>query len=122
LHEGEFCEDLPVLDLKGSTVSAAARPESSVPWNAKAAVTNTEHIPLNPFRNDPGSCQNVVPYLIPLGDPPASMTIPRIINPMTAATLIPENRNSASPYPRTPARLINTTATQKIVMNIALLI
>lgn len=107
------------LDHLGGTVSAAARPASSVPAKANAAVTKTAQIPLNPLLNDPGFCQYVVPYTIPLGEPPRSITMPMMMNPMTAMTLTTEKINSASPYPRTPAMLIHTIATQKMVMKIA---
>jgi len=44
-------------DLRGLAVSAAARPTSSVPPKAKAAVTKTLHSPLKPLWNAPGSFQ-----------------------------------------------------------------
>ena len=40
--------------FRGLAVSAAANPTSSVPENAKAAVTKTEQTPLKPFANGPG--------------------------------------------------------------------
>jgi hypothetical protein len=43
----------------GFSVSAAHNPTSSVPAKEKAAVTNTEHRPLNPLWKAPGS------YLVP---------------------------------------------------------
>lgn len=45
---GRIVEDLPFssdIDLKWKTVSAAARPASSVPANENAAVTKTAQIP-----------------------------------------------------------------------------
>jgi len=43
------------IDFRGFSASAAARPTSSVPPNAKAATTKTEQNPLKPFANAPGS-------------------------------------------------------------------
>ena len=48
-------------DLRGFWVSAAARPTSSVPVKAKAAVTNTAQSPLKPLLKAPGSCQKRPP-------------------------------------------------------------
>ncbi len=44
-------------DLRGLAVSAAAKPTSSVPAKAKAAVTKMLHRPLKPLLNAPGSRQ-----------------------------------------------------------------
>lgn len=44
-------------DFRGSAASAAAKPTSSVPAKANAAVTKTEQKPLKPFRKAPGWCQ-----------------------------------------------------------------
>jgi hypothetical protein len=44
-------------DLRGLAVSAAARPTSSVPAKAKAAVTKTLQTPLKPLLKAPGSDQ-----------------------------------------------------------------
>lgn len=55
------CLMAPGKALAGFSASAAARPTSSVPEKAKAAVTNTEQTPLNPFLNAPGSYQSLAP-------------------------------------------------------------
>jgi hypothetical protein len=51
------CFEALGIALRGFADSAAARPTSSVPPNAKAATTKTPAKPLNPLRNAPGSCQ-----------------------------------------------------------------
>jgi len=63
----------------GFSVSAAARPTSSVPLNANAAVTKTEQRPLKPLWNAPGWCQFLPPMYSPLGPPPQSRMIPRML-------------------------------------------
>jgi hypothetical protein len=47
------------------------------------------------------------------------MIIPRIINPMTATTLMMEKTNSASPYPLTPNKLIEMIKKRKSVTQAA---
>ena len=47
--------------LRGSGVSEAARPTSSVPAKENAAVTNTEQTPLKPLANAPGLLQLAPP-------------------------------------------------------------
>jgi hypothetical protein len=44
-------------ERRGLAVSAAARPTSSVPVKAKAAVTKTAQRPLKPLLKAPGLCQ-----------------------------------------------------------------
>jgi len=41
------------------------------------------------------------------------------INPTIATTLTSANQNSASPYPRTPKRLMDTITTRKMVTQAA---
>lgn len=48
-------------DLRGLTASAAARPTSSVPVKASAAVTKTVQRPLKPLLKAPGLDQNLPP-------------------------------------------------------------
>ncbi len=48
-------------DFRGLTASAAARPTSSVPVKAKAAVTKTVQKPLKPLLKAPGLYQNLQP-------------------------------------------------------------
>jgi len=55
------CLIAPGRALMGFSASADARPTSSVPEKAKAAVTKTVHTPLKPFRNAPGSYHNLAP-------------------------------------------------------------
>ena len=81
----------------GLTDSAAAKPTNSVPEKANAAVTNTEHKPLNPWLKAPGLCQYLPPIYPPFGPPPQTKTIPKIMKPITAITLMVEKTNSASP-------------------------
>ncbi|CAF4447059.1 unnamed protein product, partial [Adineta steineri] len=52
--------------FSGLSVSAAANPTNSVPEKEKAAITKTEHTPLNPFANAPGLRQ----YLLIFGGGP----------------------------------------------------
>jgi len=65
--------------LRGLGVSEAARPTSSVPAKAKAAVTNTVQTPLKPLANAPGSLQYLPPmyslYMPLLGPPPQMQTL-----------------------------------------------
>jgi len=63
----------------GFAVSAAAKPTSSVPAKEKAAVTNTLHKPLKPLLKAPGLYQYRSPMYSPLGLPPVSMQIPRML-------------------------------------------
>jgi hypothetical protein len=64
----------PGRALAGFSDSAAARPTSSVPEKAKAAVTKTEQTPLKPFLNALGLYQSLAPqyslYIPLLGPPP----------------------------------------------------
>lgn len=105
------------MDLSGFFASAAAKPVSSVPPKAKAAVTNTEQKPLKPFRKAPGSCQYLAPMYPPakaqavsifatlrlvsgsysrlsVGTPPQLMMIPRMMKPVHAMILIMLSTNS----------------------------
>lgn len=67
----------PGRAVAGFSASAAARPTSSVPENAKAAVTKTEQTPLKPFLKAPGSYQSLAPqyslYAPLLGPPPRTV-------------------------------------------------
>lgn len=45
------------MTFRGSGVSEAARPTSSVPAKEKAAVTKTEQTPLKPLAKAPGLCE-----------------------------------------------------------------
>ncbi len=64
-------------DLRGLDVSAAARPMSSVPAKAKAAVTNTVQRPLKPLWNAPGSRQYCPPMYPLVGVPPMLIMMPK---------------------------------------------
>ena len=98
-------------DFLGFLVSAAANPANSVPANENAAVTKTLQTPLNPLANAPGEFQSFPPIYPSLGPPPQTNTIPNMINPMIANTLQIEKQNSASPYPLTPKKFIQTIKT-----------
>lgn len=55
------CLIAPGISLTGLRASAAAKPTSSVPLKAKAAVTNTLQKPRKPFWNGPGSTHRRAP-------------------------------------------------------------
>lgn len=64
------------MDLRGLGVSEAAKPTSSVPAKANAAVTKTEQTPLKPFEKAPGFCHMEPPMYVlylPLEGPPPQM-------------------------------------------------
>src|SRR5438034_1411702 len=65
--------------FRGFAVSAAARPASSVPAKAKAALTNTLQRPLKPLWNAPGSFQYRFPIYVAPGPPPTFNTTPRML-------------------------------------------
>ena len=65
--------------LRGLAVSAAARPTSSVPAKAKAALTKTEQRPWKPFLKAPGLRQYCAPMYAPPGPPPIFRITPRML-------------------------------------------
>src|SRR5271169_6834739 len=67
-------------DFRGFSVSAAARPTSSVPAKAKAAVTNTLQRPLKPLWKAPGLRQYLPPMYVPFSPPPIFRTTPRMLD------------------------------------------
>ncbi len=103
--------------MVGLCVSAAARPTNSVPANAKAAVTSTLQKPLKPLLKAPGSRQ-YCPPMYPEPWPPAQLImIPRMMNPITAATLMVEKKDSDSPNALIPNMLMRTIVNKNTVMN-----
>lgn len=106
--------------LRGLGVSEAARPTSSVPANAKAAVTKTAQTPLNPFANAPGSCQYFPPMYwlyAPLAGPPPQLRMTEMnMNMTTTKSLRQDDQNSSSAYPSVPKTLIATIASCSIVV------
>lgn len=127
-------------DFLGAAVSAAARPTSSVPANAKAASVKTLHMPLKPLWKAPGSFQYSPPMYPRSGVPPQLRTMPSSLaigrvscerytkvrhsigaavqthmKPIMAMTLIMEKTYSASPYPLTPNMLIVMMVARKMV-------
>lgn len=122
----------------------------SVPMNENADCSSTANHPrkrpfapamLSNCTNGPGSFQYLKPIRSWLGPPPRSNTIPRIISPVIAMTLMelshekPESElrspsyiigrtyakmNSHSPYTPAPNRLMIRTTTKHIVTQTAL--
>ncbi|KAH3666799.1 hypothetical protein OGAPHI_003248 [Ogataea philodendri] len=86
------------MDLTGFGVSAAHKPQSSVPLKLNAAVTNTATMPLNPDGvNGPGSCQYLPRIASWFGTPPNRITSPVTKKPRMAMILVTEKTTSANP-------------------------
>lgn len=85
---------------RGLGVSHAAKETSSDPEYENAAVTNTEHTPLNPLANAPGTYQCFAPiyceYSPLLGPPPQMQTTAMIKKMETTMSLSHEVQNSTS--------------------------
>src|SRR5258708_2988359 len=90
----------PGIVLRGLGVSEAARPTSSVPAKAKAAVTKTAQTPLKPLANAPGSYQYLAPtywLYAPLAGPPPQLRRREInMNMTTTKSLRHDDQNSSS--------------------------
>jgi len=88
------------IALRGLGVSEAARPMSSVPAKAKAAVTKTVQTPLNPLANAPGLSQYLAPMYslyAPLAGPPPQLRMTEInMNATTTRSVRDDDQNTTS--------------------------
>src|SRR5699024_4759967 len=105
---------------RGSSLSPAATPTSSVPWKENPAIMNTETTESQPPANGASPVVQLLNPGLGLAITPAIISTPSTRNTTTVATLMAANQNSPSPKARADRAFRPVSSTRNTAAQIQL--